>query len=268
MRSATSRSSCSTARPRPGGRSRRECRRAADVAELNANLAALGYGDWARAEMRSRPRQRRRSMRSSRARGITPTGTLLLGSVVFEPGAVRVTGVTPTLGATVQPGPVLTVTSTARQVQIALDAASSSRTSRSATRSRSPCRTTARRRGGSPTSARSRRRRRARATRAAARARRRSRSNVDPDRPGGDRPPRPGAGERLDHDRERRERARRAGGRTARARRRRLRPRGDRRRRRASPRRGDLGLFDDADGLVQVSGAGLAAGQRVVVPSE
>jgi hypothetical protein len=28
-----------------------------------------------------------------------------------------------------------------------------------------------------------------------------------------------------------------------------------------------LGLFDDADGLVQVSGSGLAAGQRVVVPN-
>jgi hypothetical protein len=27
-----------------------------------------------------------------------------------------------------------------------------------------------------------------------------------------------------------------------------------------------LGIFDDADGLVQVTGAGLAAGQRVVVP--
>ena len=27
-----------------------------------------------------------------------------------------------------------------------------------------------------------------------------------------------------------------------------------------------LGLFDDADGLVQVSGAGLSAGQSVVVP--
>ena len=29
-----------------------------------------------------------------------------------------------------------------------------------------------------------------------------------------------------------------------------------------------LGLFDDADGLVQVTGSGLAAGTRVVVPSE
>ena len=28
-----------------------------------------------------------------------------------------------------------------------------------------------------------------------------------------------------------------------------------------------LGLFDDADGLVQVSGPGLATGQKVVVPS-
>jgi multidrug efflux pump subunit AcrA (membrane-fusion protein) len=28
-----------------------------------------------------------------------------------------------------------------------------------------------------------------------------------------------------------------------------------------------LGLFDDADGLVQVTGSGLAAGQEVVVPS-
>ena len=27
-----------------------------------------------------------------------------------------------------------------------------------------------------------------------------------------------------------------------------------------------LGLFDDADGLVQVSGQGVSAGQRVVVP--
>ena len=29
-----------------------------------------------------------------------------------------------------------------------------------------------------------------------------------------------------------------------------------------------LGLFDDAAGLVQVSGPGLAAGQRVVVPGD
>jgi multidrug efflux pump subunit AcrA (membrane-fusion protein) len=28
-----------------------------------------------------------------------------------------------------------------------------------------------------------------------------------------------------------------------------------------------LGLFDDADGLVQVTGSGLAAGQQIVVPT-
>ena len=29
-----------------------------------------------------------------------------------------------------------------------------------------------------------------------------------------------------------------------------------------------LGLFDDADGLVQVAGPGLAAGQKVVIPAQ
>ncbi len=50
------------------------------------------------------------------------TGRLLLGSVVFEPGPVRVTSVTPSVGAPVQPGPVLGITSKRRVVTIALDA--------------------------------------------------------------------------------------------------------------------------------------------------
>ncbi len=54
--------------------------------------------------------------------GSPATRRLPLGSVVFEPGPVRVTSVTPTVGATVMPGPVLAITSTARQVKIALDA--------------------------------------------------------------------------------------------------------------------------------------------------
>lgn len=93
-----------------------------DVAELNANLAALGYGIGLRGDAFTSATAAAIDAFQS-ARGITPTGQLLLGSVVFEPGAARVTGVTPTLGATVQPGPVLTITLTARQVQIALDAA-------------------------------------------------------------------------------------------------------------------------------------------------
>jgi hypothetical protein len=55
--------------------------------------------------------------------GSPATRKLPLGSVVFEPGPVRVTSVTPTVGQTVMPGPVLDVTSTVRQVKIALDAA-------------------------------------------------------------------------------------------------------------------------------------------------
>jgi hypothetical protein len=55
--------------------------------------------------------------------GSPATRELPLGSVVFEPGPVRVTSVTPTVGQAVMPGPVLGVTSTARQVKIALDAA-------------------------------------------------------------------------------------------------------------------------------------------------
>jgi len=58
--------------------------------------------------------------------GSPATRVLPLGSVVFEPGAVRVTSVTPALGASVTPGPVLGITSTAPQVTIELSAAQQS----------------------------------------------------------------------------------------------------------------------------------------------
>jgi hypothetical protein len=58
--------------------------------------------------------------------GSPDTRELPLGSVVFEPGPVRVTSVMPELGANVTPGPVLTVTSTRPQVKIALSAAQQS----------------------------------------------------------------------------------------------------------------------------------------------
>jgi peptidoglycan hydrolase-like protein with peptidoglycan-binding domain len=92
-----------------------------DVAELNANLDALGYGKGLSGDAFTSATAAAVEAFQS-AHGATPTGELLLGSVVFEPGAVRVTAVTPTVGATVQPGPVLTVTLTTRQVQIQLDA--------------------------------------------------------------------------------------------------------------------------------------------------
>ena len=54
---------------------------------------------------------------------MTQTGTLTLGQAVFLPTAARVTSVAATLGAPVQAGqPVLSATSTTRQVSIALDA--------------------------------------------------------------------------------------------------------------------------------------------------
>jgi len=96
-----------------------------DVAELNANLDALGYGKRLHGDrFTAATAAAIRAFQS--ARGISPTGALLLGSVVFEPGPARVTSVTPTLGATVQPGPVLAITSLVRQVAIQLDAAQQS----------------------------------------------------------------------------------------------------------------------------------------------
>jgi multidrug efflux pump subunit AcrA (membrane-fusion protein) len=92
-----------------------------DVAELNASLRALGYGQGLTGEeFTAATAAAIRALQS--AHGASVTGELLLGSVVFHPGPVRVTSVTPTVGQTVMPGPVLAITSTARQVKLALDA--------------------------------------------------------------------------------------------------------------------------------------------------
>jgi Putative peptidoglycan binding domain len=93
-----------------------------DVAELNANLHALGFGRDLTGDVFTSATAAAIDAFQA-AHGTTRTGQLLLGSVVFEGGPVRVTAVTPTLGATVQAGPVLSITSTVRQVTIALDAA-------------------------------------------------------------------------------------------------------------------------------------------------
>jgi hypothetical protein len=96
-----------------------------DVADLNANLAALGYGDGLSGdEFTSATAAAIDAFQA--ARGLGETGKLSLGSVLFKPGAVRVTSVIPTVGAPAQTGPVLSVTSTMRQVTIALDAAQQS----------------------------------------------------------------------------------------------------------------------------------------------
>jgi len=97
-----------------------------DVAELNADLVALGYVTsaeipsgtddftyWTKVGVE----------KLQGALGVTENGTLAPGQAVFEPTAVRVTTISATLGAPAQAGqPELTVTSTARQVSIALNA--------------------------------------------------------------------------------------------------------------------------------------------------
>jgi Putative peptidoglycan binding domain len=93
-----------------------------DVAELNANLRALGYGSGL-AGSRFTAATRQAIVALQAAQELPRTGVLELGFVVFRPGAVRVTSVTPTLGQAVQAGPVMTVSSTRHEVAIKLDAA-------------------------------------------------------------------------------------------------------------------------------------------------
>jgi hypothetical protein len=95
-----------------------------DVAELNANLRALGYGAPTGDAFTAATSAAIDAFQH--ARGLSATGTLLLGAVVFEPGAVRVTAVTPAAGSAVQAGAVLSITSTRRVVTIALDASQQS----------------------------------------------------------------------------------------------------------------------------------------------
>jgi hypothetical protein len=102
----------------------------ADVAELNADLVALGYAT--RTEIPSGAADftywtEVGVEKLQVALGVTENGTLGLGQDVFAPTAVRVTSVSATLGAPTQPGqPVLSATSTTRQVSIALDASEQS----------------------------------------------------------------------------------------------------------------------------------------------
>jgi peptidoglycan hydrolase-like protein with peptidoglycan-binding domain len=92
-----------------------------DVSELNANLRELGYGVGLSGEdFTAATAAAIRALQA--AHGLTQTGELALGSVVFESGPVRVTSVTPIVGMGVTPGPALTVSSTARQVTVKLDA--------------------------------------------------------------------------------------------------------------------------------------------------
>jgi hypothetical protein len=97
-----------------------------DVADLNADLVALGYATPSQLSPSSSlfgSATAAALEKLQAALGLTQTGTLALGQAVFEPTVLRVTTVLAPLGGSSQAGQtVLQATSTARQVQVALDA--------------------------------------------------------------------------------------------------------------------------------------------------
>jgi hypothetical protein len=107
----------------------------ADVGELTADLIALGDGAGLTQSNHYSSATAAAVERWQDTLGLPATGEILLGALVFEPGPIRVTSVTPSVGESVSGdggsgggasggggGSVLTATSTSRQVSIALDA--------------------------------------------------------------------------------------------------------------------------------------------------
>jgi hypothetical protein len=96
----------------------------ADVAELKADLVALGYATSAQLSPTSASFWSATTTAVEKlqaALGMTQTGTLTLGQAVFEPTAVRVTTMSAQLGGNTQTGEtVMQATSTTRIVQVAL----------------------------------------------------------------------------------------------------------------------------------------------------
>jgi hypothetical protein len=97
-----------------------------DVAELNADLVALGYATSTQLRPTSTSFGSATTTALDKlqaALGVTQNGTLALGQAVFEPTALRVTNVSGQPGGRAQTGEiVMQATSTLRQVQVALDA--------------------------------------------------------------------------------------------------------------------------------------------------
>lgn len=101
-----------------------------DVEQLNADLVALGdasktdldpASDYFSAATTAGVEKLQATL------GVSQTGSLMLGQVVFMPTAVRVTSVSATLGAPAQPGlAVVQATSTRREVIVPLDPAEQS----------------------------------------------------------------------------------------------------------------------------------------------
>jgi hypothetical protein len=101
----------------------------ADVGQLTHDLIALGYGAGLTQSNHYSSATATAIERWQTALGLPATGNILLGELVFEPGPIRVTSVTPSVGASVGGGgsgsggggTVLTATSTTPIVTVALD---------------------------------------------------------------------------------------------------------------------------------------------------
>lgn len=99
----------------------------ADVLQLNRDLVALGYAtraqldptsDWFSAATATALEKLQAHL------GLSETGSLALGAAVFEPEALRITSVSAQLGGRAAPGaPFGQASSTRRQVVVSLDAA-------------------------------------------------------------------------------------------------------------------------------------------------
>jgi hypothetical protein len=98
----------------------------ADVTELNADLVALGYATSAQLSPTSpyfATATTTALEKLQAALGVTQNGTLALGQAVFEPSAMRVTTLSAQLGGSTQIGQtVIQASSTTRQVQVAVNA--------------------------------------------------------------------------------------------------------------------------------------------------
>jgi hypothetical protein len=97
-----------------------------DVRELNADLVALGIAS--RAQIDPSPDYFSAATANALTRlqmsiGVSQTGTLPLGQAVFLPGPIRITDVTATLGRSAPPDAAIAhATSIHRQVQVNIDA--------------------------------------------------------------------------------------------------------------------------------------------------
>jgi hypothetical protein len=93
----------------------------ADVGQLTHDLIALGYGAGLSQSNHYSTATAAAVERWQTALGLPVTGTVLLGQVVFEPGPIRVTTVTPSVGQAVGGGTVLDATSTTPTVTVDLN---------------------------------------------------------------------------------------------------------------------------------------------------